>query len=152
MWDRKFLTISILFCVALMFAALPSAHAGIWNQKTELTFNHPVEIPHTILPAGTYWFVLANDASNRDVVQIYSADWSKRYATLQTIPAQRFRTTNNTDLTFAERPANKPEALLTWYYPGQSMGHKFIYSSRHEKEFARDAKQETGVKPFNAGS
>ena len=152
MWDRKFLTISVLFCVALMFAALPSAHAGIWNQKTELTFNHPVEIPHTILPAGTYWFVLANDASNRDVVQIYSADWSKRYATLQTIPAQRFRTTKNTDLTFAERPANKPEALLTWYYPGQSMGHKFIYSSRHEKEFARDAKQETGGKPFNAGS
>lgn len=153
MWDRKFVSIfSILFCMALMVAALSSAHAGIWNQKTELTFNHPVEIPHTTLPAGTYWFVLADGASNRDVVQIYSADWSKRYATLQTVPTERVSTTNDTELTFAERPANKPEALLTWYYPGQVTGHEFIYSSRHEKEFARDAKQETGEKPSNPGS
>lgn len=153
MWDRKFAAIfSILLSVALMLVALPAAHAGIWNQKTELTFNHPVEIPHTTLPAGTYWFILANDPSNRDVVEIYSADWSKQYATLQTVPTERFRTTNHTDLTFAERPANKPEALLKWFYPGQLMGHEFIYSPRHTREFARDAKQETGLRPFDTGS
>jgi hypothetical protein len=154
MWNRKFTTISsVFFCLALMFAAfLPSAHAGTWNQMTKLTFNRPVEIPHATLPAGTYWFVLADDPSNRDMVEIYSANWSKRYATLQTVTTQRARPTDDTDLIFAERPANKPEALLKWYYPGELTGHEFVYSSRHEKEFARDAKQDAGVKPLNTNS
>ncbi len=149
MCDRKF--ISVFVGLIFMFAVfLPSAHAGTWNQMTKLTFNHPVEIPHATLPAGTYWFVLADDPANRDMVDIYSANWSKLYAIVETVPTERMRSTSHTELTFAERPANKPEALLKWYYPGRLTGHEFIYSSRHEKEFARDAKQDAGVKPSNS--
>ncbi|MGB8065856.1 MAG: hypothetical protein WCF26_28485 [Candidatus Sulfotelmatobacter sp.] len=151
MWVQKIG--SIFFGLILTFVVfLPSAHAGTWNQMTRLKFNHPVEIPHATLPAGTYWFVLADSPANRDLVEIYSANWSKRYAALETVPTERTRSTSHTELTFAERPANKPEALLKWYYPGQLTGHEFIYSSRHEKEFARDAKEETGVKPLNTRS
>jgi len=150
MWVRK--VFPIFVGLILAFAAfLPAAHADLWDQMTKLTFNEPVEIPHATLPAGSYWFVLANDSLNRDVVDIYSGNWSKLYATLQTIPTERAQSTSHTQLTFAEQPANKPEALLKWYYPGQRMGHEFIYSPRHEKEFARDAKLEAPVKPLNAG-
>ncbi len=143
---------SVFFGLILTFAVfLPSAHAGTWNQMTKLKFNHPIEIPHATLPAGTYWFVLADDPANRDMVDIYSGNRNKLYATLETVPTERMRSTNHTELMFAERPANKPEALLKWYYPGQLMGHEFIYSPRDEKQFARDAKLETRAKPLNVG-
>ena len=79
---------------------------------TKLTFNQPVEIPGSGLPAGTYWFVLQASSSNRDIVQIFSPDWSKIYATLITVASYRQQTTNYTEIKFAERPHNQPEALL----------------------------------------
>ena len=38
---------------------LPVARGTEENQATKLTFNQPVEIPGHVLPAGTYWFVVA---------------------------------------------------------------------------------------------
>ena len=134
--------LSVFFGMLLAGAVfLPRAHADEWNQKTKLSFNQPVEIPHGTLPAGTYWFVLLNSPANRNVVQVFSSDWSMVYATLDTVPTYRRHTTSNTQVTFAERPSDKPEALLKWYYPGRVAGHEFLYSSRHEREFARDMKQ-----------
>jgi hypothetical protein len=123
-------------------ALLPMARADIWNQKTELSFSQPIEIPGTVLPAGTYWFVLLDSQSDRNLVQIFSKNWSKEYATLQTIPEDRVAATSRTEVEFAERPHDKPEALLSWYYPGQLTGHEFLYSSRLEKRFARDIKED----------
>jgi hypothetical protein len=39
------------------------------------------------------------------------------------------------------------KALLKWYYPGRLTGHEFVYSARHEREFARDVKQDVLVEP-----
>jgi hypothetical protein len=36
------------------------AEADTWDQLTYFTFSAPVEIPGTILPAGTYSFKLAD--------------------------------------------------------------------------------------------
>jgi hypothetical protein len=44
------------------------------------------------------------------------------YATLFTIPSERLRVSDETTLTFAERPSREPEAILTWFYLGQSRG------------------------------
>jgi hypothetical protein len=129
--------------IILAFSAfLPMARADEWNQKTELSFSQPIEIPGRVLPAGTYWFVLADSQSNRNVVEIFSTDWSRIYATLFTAPEYRAESTGNTEVQFAERPHDKPEALLNWYYPGQLTGHEFLYSSRQEKRFARDIKED----------
>jgi hypothetical protein len=134
---------AIIFCCVLACAIfLPGAKADEWNQMTKLSFSEAVEIPGQVLPAGTYWFVLQNDASDRDIVQIFSADWSKIEATLQTVPTDREQSTDETDIQFAERPYQKPEAILKWYYPGLLTGHEFVYSSKHEKEFAREAKRD----------
>src|ERR1700758_1740341 len=100
---------------------LPMARADEWNQQTKLSFSQPVEIPGGVLPAGTYWLKLA-DTQSRNVVDIYSSDWSKDYATLVTVPEYRLQSNDHTEVEFAERPHDKPEALLTWYYPGMLTG------------------------------
>lgn len=138
--------IAIVAGIVLAFAAfLPIARADDWNQKTKLTFSQPVEIPGRVLPAGSYWFVLANSDSNRNIVRIFNSDWSREYAILYTANTVRAEPADHTELKFAERPHNKPEALLKWYYPGSLEGHQFQYSPRHEREFARDAKVDVMV-------
>jgi hypothetical protein len=135
--------LSVLFCLILACAAfMPMARADEYDQMTKLKFSEPVEIPGQVLPAGTYWFVLVRNTPDRHIVQVFSKDWSKLYATVMAVPTVRQQPTNRTEIEFAERPHNKPEALLKWYYPGMLTGHEFVYSSRHEKEFARDAKQD----------
>jgi hypothetical protein len=133
--------LSFFFCLVLACAALlPMARADEYDQKTKMTFNEPVEIPGQVLPAGTYWFVLFPNTPDRNIVQVFSKDQSKLYATVFAISSDRQQPTNRTELQFAERPHNKPEALLKWYYPGSLIGHQFLYSRKHEREFAREAK------------
>jgi len=138
----------VLACVAL----LPAARAGEYNETTKLVFSAPVEIPGRVLPAGTYWFVLQNNNTDRNVVQIFNADRSELEATLLTLPTDRERWTPETEVKLAERPQQKPEALLKWYYPGRLEGHEFQYSAKHEREFARDAKQDVLAEPMNLAS
>jgi len=135
--------ISALLLTSAAFT--PLARADEWNQMTEFSFNNPVEIPGRILPAGKYWFVLATNSSDRNIVQVFSADWSKLYATVQTIATYRSEPTVDTEVRFAERPSRQPEALLKWYYPGRLIGHQFLYRTKNEREFARDAKQDVVV-------
>jgi hypothetical protein len=142
-------TLAIVAGMVLAFAAfLPSARADEWNQMTEFTFNQPVEIPGRVLPAGTYWFVLADSQADRNIVQVFSHDWSKQYANLLTASTDRPEPTGRTEVKFAERRHDQPQALLKWYYPGRVIGHEFLYSKRHEREFATDAKRDVEARPF----
>ncbi|MGA9967807.1 MAG: hypothetical protein WBQ10_21600 [Terriglobales bacterium] len=134
----------ILICVVF----LPAARADDWDQMTKFTFNQPVEIPGGVLPAGTYWFVLQNNHSDRNIVLVFSTDWSKLDAILMTVPIERRQSTNDTQIEFAERPYEKPEALLKWYYPDRLTGHEFLYSLRNEREFAHDGKQDVLAEPL----
>ena len=139
MWIRR--TLAVAFGVILACAAfLPAARADEWNQKTELSFNQPVALPHVTLPAGSYWFVLANSQGDRNVVEVFSKNWNHEYATLLTVPTIRQESTSHTELTFAERPSDAPQALLEWYYPGRLTGHEFLYRASQEKRFSRDPK------------
>ncbi len=135
----------IFFCILAGAVSLPAAKADTWDQKTKIKFSEPVEIPGHVLPAGTYWFILQSSDSDRDLVQIFSEDWSHLYATLQTIPTEREHATDRTEIQFAERPYNNPEALRKWYYPGLLTGHEFLYPNKQEKELARDTQQDVLV-------
>jgi hypothetical protein len=143
---EKVMNIRKIFAIAIALIlvspiALRTAHADTWNQETQVTFNQPVEIPGTVLAAGTYWFVLANDDSNRNIVQIFSADRSVLYATVQTVASERRHAADEVTLTLAERPSGYPEAILAWFYPGQAIGHEFLYPGNEEKELSRDVHQ-----------
>ena len=133
-------------------AFVPSARADEWNQMTKLTFNHSVEIPGGVLPAGTYWFKMLDSSSNRHIVQIFSNDWTKIDATVITADAWRYHTTSRTDLEFAERRHDKPEALLTWFYPGMDIGHEFLYPAKLEARLDHDTKQDVLMPRSESGS
>jgi DNA-binding beta-propeller fold protein YncE len=137
---KNFATIAFLLACLIV---LPSARADEANQATKLTFNHSIQISGRVLPAGTYWFVLAN-INSPDVVQVFNSDRTTLYATILTINAERLNTTNNTAITFAERGFAQPQAIVYWFYPGSTIGHEFLYPKQVQKELAKD-KQYTVV-------
>jgi len=89
LWKSTLLT--LLVGGATWFA--PVAKADEWDKQTVLTFNEPVEVPGKVLPAGNYEFVLVRSDSSRNLVQIFNADGTELYATVQTIPVERARET-----------------------------------------------------------
>jgi len=120
--------------MALMGAILaPSAKADAWDRKTVITFSGPVEIPGVhlrgwgVLPAGTYVFKILDSQSDRHIVQIFNKDETTVYATILAIPNYRLKSTDETVITFRERPAGQPEALRAWFYPGRNWGEEFVY-------------------------
>ncbi len=146
-------TLAVIFSIVLScMVVLPAALADEWNQATEMKFSEPVEIPGKVLPAGTYWFVLADNQGDRQTVQIFNADRSKLYATEDTAATERLHSTNNVEIKFAERPHQQPEALLQWYYPGRLTGHEFMYRGKSEQGLMRDAKQDIVAPTFSPNS
>lgn len=131
---KLFKTATTVCCMALMGTALTTiARADDYNQKTVVTFSSPVEIPGVhlkgwgVLPAGTYVFKLVDSQSDRNIVQIFSADEKTVYATILAVPNYRLKATGKTVVTFRERPAGQPEALRAWFYPGMNWGQEFVY-------------------------
>jgi LPXTG-motif cell wall-anchored protein len=127
--------------LALLFAlAAPSSiFADEWNKATRLTFNDPVEVPGTVLPAGTYWFTLADSQSDRNIVQIWSADRTHLVTTILAIPDYRQQTPDKTIINFDERPSGSPEAIHAWFYPGDNYGQEFVYPKTRATQLARQA-------------
>jgi hypothetical protein len=130
---RNFVTILLLLA---FLVALPAARADQSNQATKITFSQPVQIPGRVLPAGTYWFELPEDITQHDMVRIYSADRTVLYATLFAANSERAIATDHTVFGFAERGSAQPQAIVTWFYPGETTGHEFLYPKQVEKELA----------------
>ena len=140
---------SVVFSVLLSYAVLlPIARASDQDQQTKVTFDQPVEIPGRVLPAGTYWFV--RDRTETSIVRIFSLDWKTLYATELTADAERLKPADDTTLTFAERESSEPDALLKWFYPGEIIGHEFLYHQQEERELSQDKQQTVVVVPERA--
>jgi hypothetical protein len=127
--------VTILFVLAGLIVA-SAAHADQSNQATKVTFSQPVQIPGRVLPAGTYWFELPEDISQHYLVRIYSADRTVLYATLFAASSERATATDRTVFGLAERGSAQPQAIVTWFYPGETTGHQFLYPKQMEKELA----------------
>ncbi|MGH9681727.1 MAG: hypothetical protein ACRD4Y_17410 [Candidatus Acidiferrales bacterium] len=136
---KKFMTIFGAILALALFA--PHARADEENQASQFTFNQPVELPgHIVLPAGTYWFQVANDQGsmgNNNIVQVLSADRSQNYGSFLTISAIH-SITDHSRMTFAERSHGKPMALVSWFYPDRVFGHEFVYPSHEEARLSAD--------------
>jgi hypothetical protein len=128
----------IAFVILAFGVFMPLAHGDEWNQRTKVTFSNPVQVPGRVLPAGTYWFKLAHSDANRGIVQIYGADERVLFATILTASSERLKPSDQTSMTLAERPSNQPPALIRWYYPGDTLGHEFLYPRSLERELAHD--------------
>ena len=131
----KFAFMALLAAGAALFA--PTARADEWNKMTVMTFNDPVEIPGKVLPAGTYVFKLLDSQSERNIVQIFTEDQKQLVATIMAIPDYRDEPAGKTIVTFDERPSGVPEALHSWFYPGDNYGFEFVYKKSEQQYFAQ---------------
>jgi hypothetical protein len=131
------------FCVVAVLAALvpgtAAAQDSNWNQRTYFTFSAPFELPRKTLPAGTYLFRLVDSPSNRHVVQVFDKDEKEIFATVLAIPAQRMEPSDEPEVRFMEVAASQPPAIRTWWFPGRTTGHEFIYPKEQAMRLARGA-------------
>lgn len=129
----------VTFCLAVLCALVaPSAMmADKWDKATKLTFSEPVEVPGQVLPSGTYWFTLADSESDRNIVQIWSADRQRLVTTVLAIPDYRLQPRGRTVIHFEERPSGSPEAIHSWFYPGDNFGQEFVYPKTRATQLAK---------------
>jgi hypothetical protein len=129
----------LTFCLALFFTlALPkTAMADQWDKATKLTFSEPVEVPSQVLPAGTYWFTLADSTADRNVVEIWNADRTQLVTRVLAIPDYRMQPRGRTVIHFEERPSGQPEAVHSWFYPGDDFGQEFVYPKTRATQLAK---------------
>jgi hypothetical protein len=116
--------------LALSFLMTKPVMADEWNKKTEFQFSAPVEIPGRVLAPGKYVFELANNQTDRNMVQVFSEDSTGNESLVTTILAIPDRTLNTPQqpiLRFEERHSGSPEAIQSWFYPGENAGWAFVY-------------------------
>jgi hypothetical protein len=133
----------VVCAVAFLSALVPgtvAAQDNNWNQRTFFTFSAPVELPGKTLPAGTYLFRLVDSPSNRHVVQVFDQAEKDILATALAIPAQRMEPSDEPEVRFMETAANQPAAIRTWWFPGRTIGHEFIYPKDQATRLARGTK------------
>jgi len=115
-------------CAATMSVLTPSMSASLWDKRTIVTFSGAVEVPGTVLQPGRYIMKLVDtSAGNRHIVQFSNERENHVFATVIAIPAWRQNPSDKSVFTFYETPAGQPQAMRTWYYPGDNFGQEFVY-------------------------
>jgi hypothetical protein len=118
-------------CLMLLGATFfaPKVRADESDEKTIVTVHQSIQVPGKVLPAGTYVFKLL-DSNDRTVVAIYNNNERRLIALIQGIPDYQTKTPGKAVLQFEQRPNGQPEALKTWFYPGDNSGVQFVYPAQ----------------------
>ena len=127
---------------AMVTISVNAGAQGPANQDTFFTFSQAVELPKTTLPAGTYFFQLMDSDSNRHIVKVMSQDRKQLHATLMAIPYySNDRPPDDPQVRFLETPAANgaaaTNAIKIWFYPGNSVGHEFIWPRDKAMQLAK---------------
>ena len=121
----KLKTFAMIIAVAGV-TMLPSVRADDWNKETVVTLNTSVAVPGQVLAPGQYVFKLADDDSDRNIVQIFNEDQRHLITTLMAVSAQRTEPTGDTVITLVEQ-SNGHEAIGKWFFAGEQSGVEFLY-------------------------
>jgi len=128
--------------LALSFLMTKPVMADEWNKRTEFEFSAPVEIPGKVLTPGKYVFELADSPSDRNIVQVFSQDSTGNeslVATVLAIPDYSLSTPDKPTVNFEERRSGAPEAIQSWFYPGNNTGWEFVYPKVQNLEASSNA-------------
>lgn len=123
--------------LAMSFLMTKPVMADEWNKRTEFQFGAPVEIPGKVLEPGKYVFELADSPSDRNIVQVFSEDSTGNeslVATILVVPDYTLNTPVKPTVHFEERHSGAPEAIQSWFYPGDNTGWEFVYPKRQNPE------------------
>jgi hypothetical protein len=138
-------TLALLAGGLLLTGVAPRAEADTWNKKTYVTTSQSIEVPGAVLPPGKYVFKLLDSSVNRHIVQIMNERENHVYATNLAIPKERMEPADKTVLTFYEMPGGGPEPIRSWFYPGDTIGQEFAYSSKRATEISQAINQPVPV-------
>ena len=127
----KYFPLTYAIWIGLSCTAMaPLMKADMWDKRTVVTFHQPVEIPRHVLIPGTYVMKLVDLDSHRDIVQFLNKKENHVIATVFAVPTyEPNKVHDRTFFTYEERAANAPQALKTWFYPGDPWGEEFVYPS-----------------------
>jgi hypothetical protein len=115
-----------MMIVVAGFTMLPSVKADDWNKETVVTLNNAVAVPGHVLEPGKYVFKLADNQSDRNLVQIFSEDQSQLITTVMGATAYRAEP-GEVAITLEERPNGGPQAIAKWFFSGEEKGVEFLY-------------------------
>jgi hypothetical protein len=117
----------MLLCAIVLSALLaPGVKADPRNKETVVTFNDPVEIPGQVLDPGTYVFKLA-DSTDRNVVQIWTADQDNVVATINTVPDYQLQPKDKSYFKLDTLSGEQAATLDSWFFAGETSGRQFVY-------------------------
>ena len=119
---------AVLGAALLAATAIPQLRASGFNDNiTKVTFSGPVDIGNVALGPGTYVFkTLSGNNTDSNIVEIMDQDNMHLIALVNSIPVLTPRDLGNTRIDLAEQPANAPERVKAWYYPGQYSSFEFL--------------------------
>ena len=135
--NSKLKSLCLSSSLGLSFLMIKPVVADEWNKRTEFQFSAPVEIPGIVLAPGKYAFQLADSTSDRNIVWIFSEDSEGRESlvtTIMAIPDYVTETPDKPIIHFEERHSGTPEAIHSWFYPGDNTGWEFVYPKGHTLE------------------
>lgn len=118
-----------LFLVGTAAAFLiPAVNADPVKKATKLAVFQPIEIPGMVLEPGNYVIKFPDPLTHADMVGFYNQDESQLVKLVRTIPSYRLEVTEKTAITFEERANGAPNAIKTWFFPGENWGREFVYA------------------------
>jgi hypothetical protein len=127
-------------CVGVLgLVVAPNARADVWNKKTILTVNEPIQVPGKVLEPGKYVMKLMDSPSNRHIVQVFNEDETHLLTTVLALPNYRLQPTGETKFTFWETVSGEPKPLRSWFYPGDNFGQEFAYPKDKATMIAKSA-------------
>ena len=94
-------------------------------QSTTVEFTTPTRLPGITLQPGKYVFRLGAPVTTQKIVEVYSADGTKKIASFLTVDYATPPAANATLITFDK---TDPPALRVWYFPGEPIGREFVYT------------------------
>ena len=129
--------------IALLAGAVPAAAVAqpAWQDKTTLTFDAAVQVPGLTLEPGSYLFQLARTQGSRQIVQIWDEDRTKLFTTTITVPVSRTDATGDVVVKFASTVPGEPPAVKSWFYPGDTRGHQFVYPEQQARQIAKTSRE-----------
>ena len=124
---RLWILPAVLGAALLAATAVPQLMAsGFNNNITKVTFSGPVDIGNVALGPGTYVFKTMSGSVNNNIVAIMDQNNMNLIALVSSIPSVTPAGLENARIDLAEGPANSPERVKAWYYPGQYTGWEFL--------------------------
>lgn len=131
--------------LALIGSTVTPANADDWNKETRLNVTEALEIPGAVLAPGKYIFKLADNQADRKIVEVFSEDAKGRQklvTTVLAISAYRMDTPDKSIIGLEERPSGSPQAIHTWFYPGDNYGWEFVYPKSERLQVAKEVPAE----------